>query len=123
MIPVSLTCEVESVTSAEPEATQRYRPVIRVNGDTVWRGRPVDDPGEAESVALGFLRYSLGGLLIGPHEDDAAPSGTPGGDAPNAAPLATSLDQVVEGLRREITDGMQRLQDFIDGGEWKRFLP
>lgn len=123
MIPVSFTCEAEHLPAEGPGGHERYRPVIRVNGDVVWRGRPVDDPAEAEQVALGYLRYAIGGMLLAPDDRPGAAAGGPEEPAPGAVPLSASLDQVVEGLRREISDSMQRLQEFIDGGEWRRFLP
>lgn len=121
MIPVTITCEAEPV-DAVPSGPERFRPVLRVNGETVWAGAPVAGAEEAQRVALACLRYRLGGILGGADErhatgtQEAADDGEP-------VPLSASVDQLVEGLRREVADGMQRIQDFIDGGEWKRFLP
>lgn len=120
MIPVTITCEAEPMEGT-PSGAAGFRPVLRLNGEAIWSGDALPGADEAERVALACLRYRLGGLLTGaempppPREGDAA-------DA-EPVPIATSVDQLVEGLRREVADGMQRIQDFIDGGEWKRFLP
>lgn len=116
MIPVNITCEAERGTGTAGE----WVPLVRVNGETVWRGRPVAAAAEAEGVALGYVRYALGGALINAPEP---PAGQPGGDAGAARPLGQSLEEVVEGLRREVADGVQRVTDFIERGEWRRFLP
>lgn len=123
MIPVTITCEAEP-RPAEAGEEARFTPVVRLNGEAVWRGRPVTTAGEAEQVALGYLRYTIGGTLMGPADGRGGGEADPGQAAPGGAvPLAQSIDQVMDGLRREIADSMQRLQEFIDGGEWRRFLP
>lgn len=123
MIPVTITCEAEP-RPAEAGGQAGFTPVVRLNGEAVWRGRAVPTAGEAEQVALGYLRYAIGGALMGPADGRGGGEAGPGEAAPDGAvPLAQSIDHVMDGLRREIADSMQRLQDFIDGGEWRRFLP
>gem|GEM_PF-6098960 len=125
MIPVTITCEAEA-GEAGAAGGATWLPVLRVNGDTVWRGRPVGSPDEAEGVALGYLRYALGGALLGTGPGGQGPA-DPEGEATEGPagerPLGDSLEEVVEGLRREVADGVQRIQDFIERGEWRRFLP
>ncbi|HWH15393.1 MAG TPA: hypothetical protein VNT51_11660 [Miltoncostaeaceae bacterium] len=122
MIPVTITCEAEARETSGPQEGA-WLPVLRVNGETVWRGRPVSGADEAEGVALGYLRYALGGALLGGEPATPPPTGEESEGAGGERPLGESLEDVVEGLRREVADGVQRLQEFIDRGEWRRFLP
>jgi hypothetical protein len=93
--------------------------VIAVNGSPLWQGRAERSPEEAERVALAYLRYALGGVLGGPTEP-------PGGSGPqadrNPMPTQDALVEAFEALSREVRGALKRATDFIESGEWKRFL-
>jgi hypothetical protein len=124
MIPVQLTCESEPIPSAGPtHDAGAHRPLIRLNGEPIWRGRPERTPEDAERVALAYLRYALGGAL----------GGDPAGGAPRFAPpqeeeataenpAAAFLNEAVDALGAEVADALRRVNAFLESGEWKRFL-
>jgi hypothetical protein len=118
MIPVQITCEAREVPPAErvdPER-DRFWPVLMVNGAHVWRGRPQPTEHEAEAVALGYVRYTLGG---GP-----PPPGEPGDTPPDGEPRssADAVTDALEAIRRDLTDAVDRATKFIESGEWKRLF-
>jgi len=124
MIPVQLTCESEPILTSDPApAAGAHRPLIRLNGEPIWRGRPEPTPEEAERVALAYLRYALGGALggdpvgRGPH---FAPP--PEEEATADDPAADLLNEAVEALGVELADALKRVNRFLESGEWKRFL-
>lgn len=123
MIPVQLTCESEPIPAADPSSAGAHRPLVRLNGETIWRGRPEPSPEEAERVALAYLRYALGGAL----------GGDPAGDEPRFAPppreeatadgsAAAYLNEAVDALGAEVVEALKRVNRFLESGEWKRFL-
>jgi hypothetical protein len=125
MIPVQLTCESEPIPSANP-AADAHRPLIRLNGEPIWRGRPEPTPEDAERVALAYLRYSLGGALGGDSATGGGPRFAPppkeeaGEPAENSA--TAFLSEAVDALGAEMVDALKRVNAFIESGEWKRFL-
>jgi hypothetical protein len=127
MIPVQLTCESEPIASADGPSGGGHRPLIRLNGEPIWRGRPEPTPEDAERVALAYLRYSLGGG--GALGADAAGAGAAGFAPPptgEGEPADTSaaafLSEAVDALGAEMVDALKRVNAFIESGEWKRFL-
>jgi hypothetical protein len=123
MIPVQLTCESEPITTADP-AAEGHRPLIRLNGEAIWRGRPEATADDAERVALAYLRYTLGGALGDPAGADRRfqpPPGEPAGEAADA-PAAQLLSDAVDALGAEVVDALKRVNAFLESGEWKRFL-
>jgi hypothetical protein len=125
MIPVQLTCESEPIPSAGPATDAGvHRPLIRLNGEPIWRGRPEPTAEAAERVALAYLRYALGGALGG----DAPAGGEPRFAPPpreesTAENSATALlGEAVDALGAEVVDALKRVNAFLESGEWKRFL-
>ena len=123
MIPVQLTCESEPIPTAGP-TTEAHRPLIRLNGEAMWRGRPEASAEDAERVALAYLRYTLGGALGDPAGADRRfqpPPQEPAGE-PADAPAAQLLSDAVDALGAEVVDALKRVNAFLESGEWKRFL-
>lgn len=109
MIPVELTCE------SRPDGAGGHAPVIAVNGREVWEGRPEPTAEDAERVALDYLRFALGGPLGGPPEGGAPPPG-------REEPPGSGLTDAVEALGRELTGALRQIGDFLERGDWRRFL-
>jgi hypothetical protein len=109
VIPVELTCE------SRPDGAGGHAPLIAINGRQVWEGRSEPTAEDAERVALDYLRFALGGTLGGP--PDAAPPRGP------EEPSATSgLTGAVEALGRELSGALREIGDFLERGDWRRFL-
>ena len=120
MIPVHLTCESEDIAAAEREADGlRHRPVIKLNGDAVWRGRPERSPEDAERVAVSYLRYVLSGVMSDPTAADVR---MPPREEPQARPSAAILGEAVEVIGSEVLGALKKVSDFLESGDWKRFL-
>jgi hypothetical protein len=124
MIPVQLTCESEPIPTADPApAAGAHRPIIRLNGEPIWRGRPEPTPEEAERVALAYLRYALGGALGGdPAGGEPRFTPPPKEEATADNPAAAFLTEAVDALGAEVVDALKRVNQFLESGEWKRFL-
>src|SRR5690348_12628480 len=125
VIPVQLTCESEDIAVEEREADGlRYRPVIRLNGEPVWRGKPERSAADAERVALSYLRYSLSGVMSDPTAGDVRmpPPGEPQGEPHGGRPSAAVLGEAVELLGTEVLGALKKVSDFLESGDWKRFL-
>jgi len=120
MITVKLTCGSQEI-AAEPGAEDgpSYRPVIAANGQEVWLGRPEPTAEDAERVALAYLRYALGGLLEGPADSRREPGA---GEAAGPLPGAAAVTEAMEGVAREVVGALRRVGDFLERGEWRRFL-
>ena len=122
MIPVHLTCESEDIAAEEREADGlRHRPVIRLNGEPVWRGRPERSAADAERVALSYLRYVFSGVMSDPTAGDVR-TPPPGEPAGAARPSAAVLGEAVEALGTEVLGALKKVSDFLESGDWKRFL-
>jgi hypothetical protein len=120
LIPVHLTCESEDIAAHEREADGlRHRPIIRLNGEPVWRGRPERSPEDAERVAVSYLRYALSGVMSDPTAADVR---MPPPDEPQARPSAAVLGEAVEALGTEVLGALKKVSDFLESGDWKRFL-
>jgi hypothetical protein len=121
MISVQLTCDSVEVP-AEPGSVEgpRYRPVIAANGQRLWEGRPEPSAEDAERVAMAYLRYALGGLLQDPAASRPEP---PKGDAAEEPPpAAVAVTEAVEALARDVVGALRRVGDFLERGDWRRFL-
>ena len=121
MISVELTCDSVEVP-AEPGSAEapRFRPVIAANGQRLWEGRPEPSAEDAERVALAYLRYALGGLL---HDPAASRPEPPKGAAAEEPPaVATAVTEVVEAFARDVVGAVRRVGDFLERGDWRRFL-
>lgn len=119
MIPVQLTCESERVPPAGGDEGLRHRPLIRLNGQALWRGRPEPTAQDAERVALAYLRYALGGALTGPADP---PVGSASAQEPRPTGVADALAEAVETLGRELEGALRRVGDFLERGDWRRFM-
>ncbi len=119
MTTVELSCGSEPVPAGAEGGDQAHRPVIAVDGQAVWRGRPEPTPEDAERVALAYLRYALGGLLAGP-PDQIGPGGPP--DEPGAKDPADLAAEALETLGREVAGALRRFGDLLESGDWRRFL-
>jgi hypothetical protein len=120
VIPVHLTCESEDIAPEEREADAlRHRPVIKLNGEPVWRGRPERSAEDAERVAISYLRYALSGVMSDPTAADVRMP--PPGDT-HGRPSAAVLGEAVEALGNEVLGALKRVSDFLESGDWKRFL-
>jgi hypothetical protein len=122
MITVELTCEsleIAAEPGAESSNAPRYRPVIAINGQRVWHGRPEPTAEDAERVALAYLRYALGGVLGAP-ADARREAGE--GEEPSPPPGVAAVTEAMEALAREMVGALRRVGDFLERGEWRRFL-
>jgi hypothetical protein len=120
LIPVHLTCETEEIAAEDREADGlRHRPVIKLNGEPLWRGRPERSAEDAERVAVSYLRYVLSGVMSDPTAPDAP--FTPRGE-PQARPSAAILGEAVEAIGTEVMGALKKVSDFLESGDWKRFL-
>ena len=125
MIPVQLTCESEPIPAAAPAPEAgAHRPLIRLNGEAIWRGRPEATAEDAERVALAYLRFTLGGALGDPAGEERRFQPPPREPArePADAPAAQLLSDAVDALGAEVVDALKRVNAFLESGEWKRFL-
>ncbi len=116
MIPVQITCEAREVPVPERQDDGRFWPVLTVNGAEVWRGKAQPTEREAEAVALGYVRYTLGG---GPPP--------PGGPAPadpeaDLRSSAAAVTDALEAIRRDLTEAVEKATKFIESGDWKRLF-
>jgi len=122
VIPVHLTCESEDIAVEERGADGlRHRPVIRLNGEPVWRGKAERSAEDAERVALSYLRYALSGVMSDPTAGDVR---MPPPDEPAGAgrPSAAVFGEAVEVLGNEVLGAIKKVSDFLESGDWKRFL-
>jgi hypothetical protein len=120
LIPVHLTCESEEIAAEEREADGlRHRPAIKLNGEPVWRGRPERSAEDAERVAVSYLRYVLSGVMSDPTATDVR---FPPREEPQARPSAAILGEAVEALGTEVLGALKKVSDFLESGDWKRFL-
>jgi hypothetical protein len=122
MIPVHLTCESEDIPAAErTEGALAHMPVIRLNGDPLWRGRPERSAADAERVALAYLRYVLGGALGDPGAAETRFT-PPEEEPPKAKPTGDAVGEAVEALGTELLGAIRRVSEFLEKGDWRRFL-
>jgi hypothetical protein len=121
MIPVQLTCESEEIALHErDEDGLGHRPVIRLNGEPLWRGRAEQSAADAERVALAYLRYVLGGAMADPAAAEARFA--PREEEAPARPSAAVLGEAVEAIGSEVIGALRKVSAFIENGDWKRFL-
>jgi hypothetical protein len=120
MIPVQLTCEAHELEPGQRTDEQRYEPVVALNGDVVWRGRPEPSAPDAERVALAYLRYALGGVLGAPGASEGPPP--PREEPPPSGGSAEGVAEALDALGQEVRGALKRAGEFLERGDWRRFL-
>jgi hypothetical protein len=119
MTMVNITCTAIEEAAQEAGAAPGYVPAISVEGEVVWRGKALSGPEEAERVALDYLRYGLGGLLMAPEAPAGAP---PRADEAERKSVPAAADELVDRVREELLEGLRRITQFLESGDWRRFL-